>query len=75
MKADYISPYKNTWVPNDFDQDDRIAVSGYGVCTVVSHNCLHYEDLVLTVAFEDGREGQVWPNLQWVALNWEDDDE
>ena len=78
MKADYISPYEGTWVPNDFKGTigEQIVVDDH-ICTILTVNDEHYDSLVLTVEWDvdRGHDPRVWPNLQWVALNWEDDDE
>ena len=65
-RTDLMPP--GEWVPNDFAQDDRLIVEGLGACKVVSHNCLHYDNLMLTVVWDDDPDldAGVWPNLQWV---------
>ena len=72
-RTDLMPP--GEWVPNDFTQDDRIIVEHYGPATVLCHNEMHYENLVLTVKWDrvSERDERVWPNLEWVGYELGDE--
>ena len=76
MKADYISPHEGTWYRNDFTIGERYVTDDH-VFTCVAVNNGSYQDLELTVEWVDrpGAGDRVWPNMQWIALNWEENNE
>ena len=76
MKADYISPHEGTWHRNDFIPGEQYVIEDR-VFTCLTSDVNHVGDVELTVSWDDGKPGfdRVWPNLQWVALNWEGDDD
>ncbi len=73
MNAEYLPP--GDWHPNDFRIGDKY-VTNDQIFKVTGKNNLHYHDFVLEVKWLspwcDTWDKRVWPNLQWVALNWED---
>ena len=75
MKADYINPHQNTWHQNDFRPGERYVCDGR-VFKCVTSGVNKYFHVELKVEWEDNPDSDesVWPNMQWVALNWEDDD-
>ena len=77
MKADYINPHEGQWHQNDF-QPGEDYVTDDRVFTCLTSGVNATGDVELTVKWRDwpGADDRVWPNMQWVALNWtEDDDE
>ena len=73
MKADYISPYEGAWHQNDFIPGEQY-VTMDRVFTCLTSGINHVGDVELIVSWDDGKPGfnQVWPNSQWIALNWDD---
>ena len=75
MKADYISPHEGTsWHQNDFKPGEEYVVDDY-VFRCVTSGVDKYGEVVLTVEWKDRplKDNRVWPNLSWIALNWEDE--
>ena len=79
MKPDYINPHEGQWVANDFRgmigetiivDDHKFVIQSVGV---------EHTDLVLRGTWPDRStkyrrlDPRVWPNMQWVALNWSDE--
>ena len=75
MKADYLSPHEGAWHRNDFVVGEQYVTDDH-VFTVMEVNDLPYDRLMLTVEWEDRphADKRVWPNMQWIALNWTDDE-
>ena len=74
MKADYISPHEGTsWHQNDFKVGEQY-VTDHRVFTCRTKKINEFGDVELAVTWDDGEDGPrwVWPNRQWIALNWED---
>jgi hypothetical protein len=72
MKADYITPHEGTgWHQNDFRPGEQY-VTDDRVFTCLTTGIDKYGDVALTVSWDDGQPGtaRVWPNIQWIALNW-----
>ncbi|KKK66975.1 hypothetical protein LCGC14_2958700 [marine sediment metagenome] len=76
MKADYISPYEGTgWHSNDFIVDERY-VTDDEIFTVVGKNTDDPFYFYLEVMWENRAivSHRVYPNTQWIALNWVEGD-
>ena len=74
MKAEYINPHENSWHPNDFAIGERY-VCDDRVFLIMAKNDDDNLHFWLQVKWEDnGKSGRIYPNDQWIALNWEDDD-
>lgn len=73
MKANYLPP--GDWVPNDFTVGDEYVTNGE-VFVVTGKNESNYQEFELAVEWRSEKAAKwgkrVWPNLQWVALIWEE---
>ena len=74
MKANYISPYEGSWHQNDFKPGEKYVADDH-IFTCITSAVNGHGDVELTVEWESwpGAGNRVWPNIQWIALNWEDE--
>jgi len=74
IKAEYISPHEgSSWHQNDFVPGENY-VTNDRVFTCVTSGINEFGEVELNIEWiSDGYRSVVWPNSQYIALNWEED--